>query len=95
MFCYKGAIGCYTTRFVWGAAPENNNEFYIVNPGLLFLRGPLKGGSRGESKQPSFVKEFVTQADTVIDSQNLPPAPPSPAPRADPSADWRRWGKLL
>ena len=48
-----------------------NNQFSIINPGLLFLRGPLKGGSPGESTKPSLVKEFVTEADPEIDSQNF------------------------
>ena len=37
------------------------------------LRGPLKGGSPGESTKPSFVSEFVTEADPEIDSPNLTP----------------------
>ena len=35
------------------------------------LRGPLKGGSPGESTKPSSVKEFVTETDPEIDSQNF------------------------
>ena len=35
------------------------------------LRGPLKGGSPGESTKPSFVKEFVTETDPEIVSTNF------------------------
>ncbi len=54
-------------------------NFLLLNQ-VFISPGTPQGGSPGESNKPSFVKEFVTQTDTVIDSQNLPPALLHPPP---------------